>query len=919
MYDPIWKAAAGHLSAERMRDDIEDFFSLSRWSSYDRILALARRIAERMEAIGLSDVRLIEAPADGKTAYGGWVMPKAYDVEGARLSLLAEDGTAETLVDYQANPTCLMLYSLPTPAEGITADLVVADSREECRPERVAGRLVLASRLGVEFSQAAMRAGACGIISDGRFGHAFFKEGAYLDQTNEWHNCTIPPWGDPGKGFGFAISPDQGRRLRARIGAGQTVRLNARVTTRHYDGVLPVVSGRLPGRQDDEIVLTGHYDEFGADDNCSQVAVALESIRAIREMVLAGEIPPLARSIRLLFPMEVRGFNALVQDPDEIRNLRVGLNIDTVGTDQNAVTSTCNLAENFAALPSFAEEFVAELLRRVAAENPLFRWRRTGAETIDNIFGEPLIGVPTPCIYHYSATHHVALDTPERISGRMLRDMARVTTTFAAFLANAGLKEALWLSEVVADHGIARLHEGMTGVLGITGESVSLSLQRADTLRDAYQRRLDSARWLVPGAFLFPSEGALATAGETLLGEGRLLPREYYAERVTLQQQRIDRAHAEAVATIRRRAAEFFPPSPTDGDGAAPASTIVPLKTFKGFLGFEDLDAADHDHLTGELGVDFGWGAPLWLQNALFFANGKRTAGEIATLLRRHGSGESFDVPCLEAVFTFLARRGLVRLRPYLTQAEIRRILERAGLTSGDIVLGHFSLSRFGYIEGGADALIDTLLDVLGPEGTLMMPTFTCSWIGRPPFDPARTPSGVGAVTDRFWRRTGVRRSDHPTHSFAAAGKQAAHLLEGHDASKPPFSKDGPLGRLADADGRILLFAPKENNTVMHAGEYWSGIPYVDFVCPVVSEGGRREVIVPHCPWHAVFDPAYDWLYARGLVQDVPLGESTVHAMRGRDAIEAQAEVARQTPEALLPAGCDCPYCRGLKRYCAGR
>jgi len=355
MYDPIWSAAAGHLSAERMQSDIEEFFALSRWSSFDKIRALAQCIAARMEAIGLTDVRLIEAPADGRTAYGGWFMPKAYDVEDAKLTVLVDGAPAEILADYQANPTSLMLYSLPTPAEGITAELVVADSKEECRPERVAGRFVLTSRLGVEFSRAAMRAGACGIVSDGRFGHRFFKAGPYLDQTNEWHNYTIPPWDDPNKGFGFAISPDQGQRLRAEIAAGQTVRLHALVKTRHYDGLLPVVSGRLPGRQADEIVLTGHYDEFGADDNCSQVAVALESVRAIRAMVLAGEIPPLERSIRVLLPMEVRGFNALIQDSEEIKHVRVGLNIDTVGTDQNAVTSTCNLTENFAALPSFAE------------------------------------------------------------------------------------------------------------------------------------------------------------------------------------------------------------------------------------------------------------------------------------------------------------------------------------------------------------------------------------------------------------------------------------------------------------------------------------------------------------------------------------------------------------------------------------
>lgn len=647
MYGNIWKAAAGHLSEERMRADIEEFFALSRWSSFDRIVTLARLIAEKMEAAGLTDVRLIDAPADGRTAFGGWVMPKAYDVEAALLrTVTGMDGASDVLADYRRNPTCLMMYSLPTPPGGITAEVAIADRVQDCQPERVAGRLVLTSAIGVTFSQAAMRAGAAGILSDGRFGRRFYKEGPFLDTTNEWHNYTIPPWDDPNKGFGFSLTPQQGARLRSLIAAGETVRLHALVKTRHYDGILPVVSGLLPGRETEEIVLTGHYDEFGADDNCSQVAVALESVRAVRAMIEAGEIPPPRRSIRLLFPMEVRGFNALIQDDEEIKNIRIGLNVDTVGTDQNAVTTSLTLTENFAALPSFAEELVASLLGRVSEENPLFRWHRSEAETIDNIFGEPLIGAPTPCLYHYSATHHLALDTPERISGRMLRDMARVAATFAAFLSNAGLTETLWLNEIVAEHGALRMREAAARALE---HGAATALPQVEALHESYCQRLETTRWLIADE---------ATAAK-----------EECERRVSGLRQRLDHARAGAEAAIRERAADFFPnagseTAPDPAPLSSPAGPCVPLKNFKGFLSFEDLDEADRPYVTEELGIPFGWGAPLWLQNALFFADGNRDVGQIAALLRRHssGSGNVPDTGRLEAIFRFLERRGLVRI-----------------------------------------------------------------------------------------------------------------------------------------------------------------------------------------------------------------------------------------------------------------
>src|SRR5580700_9147141 len=184
MYTPIWNAIRPHLSAKRMKADVEEFFEYSRWSSFDKINGLARAIADKMEAAGMEDVRLIEYPADGKAAYGGWVMPQAYDVQEARLQVL--DGQYRgVLADYRRNPTSLMLYSMSTPATGINADLVVADTIDAMTPDRVSAQMVLTSGIGVEFSQAAMRAGAHGLVSDCRNGHRFFKSNHEVDITNE--------------------------------------------------------------------------------------------------------------------------------------------------------------------------------------------------------------------------------------------------------------------------------------------------------------------------------------------------------------------------------------------------------------------------------------------------------------------------------------------------------------------------------------------------------------------------------------------------------------------------------------------------------------------------------------------------------------------------------------------------------------
>ena len=911
MYSSIWNALDKYISVDRMREEVEEFFQLSRWSSFDKINALAELIVEKMEAASLDDARLIDFPADGKTAYGGWVLPKAYNVEEARLIETTSGDQADVLADYHQNPTSLMMYSQSTPEQGVTAELVIVDRPEDMTADRVFGRIVLTSGRGIQFSQGAIKAGAHGIVSDFRGMKRFVKDGPYLDKTNEWHNYSIPPWDEPKKGFGFAITPNQGRRLRNKIEAGDRVTVRALVKSRHYDGNLPVVSGLLQGWTAEEIAITGHYDEFGADDNCSQVAVALEAVRAIRSAIEAGDLPPPTRSIRILLPMEVRGFNALIQNDDEIRNLRAGLNIDTVGTDQNLTTTQCTLTENFLALPSFVDDFAAELLGRV--QNPLFRWECAQADSIDNIFGEPLVGAPTPSIYHFSGTHHLALDTPDRISDQMLLDMARVTSTYAAFLASAGLDESFWLSELTADCGVRKIWEVASSAL--QGESSDGLIRSVNALRDRYTQKIKSTSWLVPYSDVFSSRESLEKDDSKLFGEQRLLPHEFHALRLDELHLRIDEAARDAELLSRRRITTYH--GALEATPRDEKSRIVPVKAFRGFLSFETFSPQDQDYITEKLNIGIDWGVSMWLNQALMLANGKRTVSDIVATLRSQ-AGWELDVQHVEKIFKFLKKKKLVRVRNFVESAAVQSALDESGLQEGDVVIGHFSLSQFGYIEGGAENLIDILLDLLGPTGTLMMPTFTFSTVGYLPYDRERSPSRVGAVTDAFWRRPDVIRSAHPTHSFAATGKLANQLLGGHQPTDSPISKDGPIGRLAETGGKVLMFCDVGPNTSMHAGDYWSGIPLAEFICHYIENGERKEVTVPGSPWHAIFDKAYEKLYAEGKVKDVVLGESQIHLMTCQGAINAQAEVATNEPETLICPGCECPYCERLKEYVRG-
>lgn len=163
-----------------------------------------------------------------------------------------------------------------------------------------------------------------------------------------------------------------------------------------------------------------------------------------------------------------------------------------------------------------------------------------------------------------------------------------------------------------------------------------------------------------------------------------------------------------------------------------------------------------------------------------------------------------------------------------ISRDRLVRDLFAAGLAPGQRVVVHSSLRTIGMVAGGADAVIDALELVLGPSGTLVMPTFTFSlpeW-GNPPYDPATSPSKVGLVTDTFWRRPDVHRSDHPTHSYAAWGADAEEVTSSQRDAVGPGS---PLGWLLHRGGVILQIGTDQTtNTALHLCEELAQVPYLD-------------------------------------------------------------------------------------------
>ena len=167
--------------------------------------------------------------------------------------------------------------------------------------------------------------------------------------------------------------------------------------------------------------------------------------------------------------------------------------------------------------------------------------------------------------------------------------------------------------------------------------------------------------------------------------------------------------------------------------------------------------------------------------------------------------------------------------------------LRACGVREGHTLIVHGSLSRIGFVVGGAETVVRALLAAVGAKGTLVVPTQTWknldpargvhgdrvpeAWYPAlrehwPAYDPAITPSlnmGSIAETIRLW--PGATRSAHPARSFAALGAQAAHIIAEHPLERPT-GEGSPLSKLYELGGYILLLGVgHDKNTSLHLAE----------------------------------------------------------------------------------------------------
>lgn len=162
------------------------------------------------------------------------------------------------------------------------------------------------------------------------------------------------------------------------------------------------------------------------------------------------------------------------------------------------------------------------------------------------------------------------------------------------------------------------------------------------------------------------------------------------------------------------------------------------------------------------------------------------------------------------------------------TKQSLKQDLAAMGLTGAETILIHSSMKSIGEVEGGADTVLDALMEYFA-QGLLLLPTHTWRFMdgGNTVFDVRNSPCCVGILPELFRQRPGVIRSLHPTHSMAAYRKDAAAYLAGELETSTPCAPGGCYDRLRTVHGKILLLGVTHaRNTFIHSVEEVLNVPH---------------------------------------------------------------------------------------------
>jgi hypothetical protein len=532
-------ALANELSGETAKRNLEVIATFHRQRGSKGFHAAAELVAERLREYGLSDVAILQFPADGKIFYGTQKSRPAWDAEmgdldvmevqrtvrcGQNPNVIADclDGPVILHESYAAEPVVLAEDSESREAVGMLMDAGEGAKEGDYAGKDVKGRVVLvAASPGAVQDLAVGKFGAAGIISYAQ------------NQKNAWwgEDENLIRWGhletfSENKTWAFMASLKTARDLRDRLAKGQNLFVHAKVKAGRHPGSYEVVTATIPGAdpklKEEEIAFSCHLDHQrpGANDNASGCVTILEVARTLQKLIAEGKLARPARTIRFIWPPEIEGTITLLNaKPEFAKRIKAAIHMDMVGGGPET-KAVFHVTRGPMSLPSFVHdvawafaEFVNEESYKFAAtgkaEYPLVA-PEGGKEPLraeysaytmgsdHDVYQDSSFGIPAIYLNDWPDRYiHTNFDTAANIDPTKLKRAAFIGAASGYFLAVLNENSA---REVLSSAEAFRLQRGTETELRAKQVTFTEAQNLARQYLDEEIELANSIKKIVPGS-----------------------------------------------------------------------------------------------------------------------------------------------------------------------------------------------------------------------------------------------------------------------------------------------------------------------------------------------------------------------------------------------------------------------------------
>jgi len=253
------------------------------------------------------------------------------------------------------------------------------------------------------------------------------------------------------------------------------------------------------------------------------------------------------------------------------------------------------------------------------------------------------------------------------------------------------------------------------------------------------------------------------------------------------------------------------------------------------------------------------------------------------------------------------------------TQAQIEQDLRNLGLEEGDTVFVKVDLGSVGLIrDNKRRGFLDALLNVVGPTGNVVAPTYTKTYlfpqIGREKkrFSTEIRHINTGAFSKLVAKHKDALRSTHPTNSHACIGPDREELV---GTQTPQTHSYLPVAKVVERNGKFLIVGCVDKSpgfVTTHLVQvdlgYASEHVFRGLAGAWYEEDGTWKLFLRRdFGGHNIgARKIYSYYLDRGVLGTGPVGNTTGVIIDGQVAYDIDTEVVSQNKKFLL---CDDPGC----------